>query len=115
MSRGREAFDSSPSGRMHDGAVNHHVVVNEFGGPCAIRKNSANGASDQQDITRSIDVEPLADITLVSQVKLIAGCGEDVCEPLPLKMLDDRSTDEASMASNVDRATPINRLVGLSA
>ena len=100
---------------MHDGAVNHHVVVNEFGGPCAIRKNSANGASDQQDITRSIDVEPLADITLVSQVKLIAGCGEDVCEPLPLKMLDDRSTDEASMASNVDRATPINRLVGLSA
>ena len=99
---------------MHDGAVNHHVVVNEFGGPCAIREFRQR-CRDQQDITRSIDVEPLADITLVSQVKLIASCGEDVREPLPLKMLDDRSTDEASMASNVDRATPINRLVGLSA
>ena len=69
---------------MHDGAVNHHVVVNEFGGPCAVRKNSADGASDQQDVTRSIAVEPLADITLVSQVELIAGCGEDVRKALPL-------------------------------
>ena len=51
MSRVEKLFDSSLIGRMHDGAVNHHVVVNEFGGPCAIRKNSANGASDQQDIT----------------------------------------------------------------
>ena len=67
---------------MHDGAVDHHVVVDELGRPRAVRHDAADRAGDEEDVLRPVRLEPVRHLGLIAEVELLALGRENVCEPL---------------------------------
>jgi hypothetical protein len=88
--------------RVHHGRVDHHVVVDELGGPGGVGHDAADGAGDEDDVLRPVGREPAVNRGLVAEVKLVPRGGEDVREPARLQAPHDRRADHAGMACDVD-------------
>src|SRR3954447_18437749 len=88
--------------RMHDRAVDHHVVVDELRRPGAVGEDAANGAGDEEDVVRSVGLEPVRHLGLVAKIELVSLRREDVGEALRLESPDDRGTNQPRMAGYID-------------
>ena len=87
---------------MHNGRVNHQVVVDELRRARAVREDPADGAGDEMHEVGPVGAEPVVDRGLVAQVELVATRGEDVAIAARLELADDRRADEAAMAGDED-------------
>ena len=65
---------------LNHGAVNHEVVVNEFGWARAVSQNSPHCSSNQEHIIRTIVFEPSIHCALIAQIELCASGRENVGE-----------------------------------
>jgi len=61
---------------MDHGGVNHQIVVDEFCAPSGVRQNATHGTGDEENILRPIEIEPLIDRRLVTQIKLLPSGGQ---------------------------------------
>ena len=63
---------------VDDGAVDHHVVVDELGGPGAVGHDAADRAGHEVHVLRPVGLEPVRHLGLVAQVELLraspSGC-----------------------------------------
>ena len=55
---------------MDDRAVDHHVVVEELGGPGGVGHDPADGAGDEEHILGPVGLEPVVHRGLIAQVEL---------------------------------------------
>ena len=63
---------------MHEGRVDHHVVVNELGRTGAVRHDAADGARDEEHVLGAVFFHPPVDRGLVAEVELTAPRQEQV-------------------------------------
>jgi hypothetical protein len=82
--------------------VDHHVVVNELGGPRRVRHDAADGAGDEINVLRSIGAEPIVDRRLIAEIELLARRGENVLEAKLLETANDRRANEAPVTGDED-------------
>ncbi len=95
-------------GRVHDGAMNHHVVVDELSGTRAIGEDATDGASDEKYITRPVGRKPVRHLALIAKVDLVSARGENIGESLVLKMPHQCRSDESSVSSDIDGGVSID-------
>ena len=87
---------------VHDGAVDHHVVVDELGRPGAVGHDPADRAGHEEHVLRPVRLEPVRHLGLIAQVELLTRGGEDVGEALGFESTNDGRTDQARVTGNVD-------------
>ena len=59
--------------RVHHGAVDHHVVVDELRRSRAVGHDSADRASDEEHVLGPVRLEPVRHLGLIAQVELVLG------------------------------------------
>ena len=94
---------------MHDGAVDHQVVVDELGGSGAVGHDAADRACDQVHVLRAIGAEPVVHRCLVAEIELVSSREEDVLVSTRLEATDNGRADEASVAGYEDSGVGGNR------
>ena len=85
---------------MHDGGVDHHVVVEKLGGPRRIGENPADRAGDQEDILGAVRPEPVVHGRLISEIELLARRRQQVGETVAAQPPQDCRTDKSAVAGN---------------
>src|SRR4029079_3552716 len=87
---------------MDHRGVDHHVVVDEFRGPRAVRHDAAHGSSDEKYELGTVGAKPVIHRCLIAQIELTARGGENILEPFRLETPDDCRPDEALMPRDID-------------
>src|SRR4029079_1740700 len=86
--------------RVHDRRVNQHVVVNELGGACRVREDAAHSSGNEEDIVGAIGTKPVTDGSLIAEIELIAGCGEQPGCTGPFESSNDGRANQPSATSD---------------
>ena len=73
-------FDAEEVRRVHHGGVDHHVVVDELGGPRRVRQDAADRAGDEKHVLGPIGPEPIVDRRLIAEIELLARRRQNVLE-----------------------------------
>ena len=94
-------------GGVHDGAVDHQVVVDELGRPGAVGENPADRARDEEHVVGSIGLEPVRHLRLVAQVDLRPPGCEDVGEAFGFESADERRPDQPAVTGHVHPSVSI--------
>ena len=102
-------------GGVHHGGVDHHVVVDELGGPRGVGEDAPHRPRHQEDVLRPGRPEPVVDRRLVAQVELLPGRGRDAGEALRVEPPRDGRPhqapvpghEDARVGAHLDHAAPI--------
>ncbi len=98
----QQPLDAVEMGGMNDGAVDHHVVVEEFGRTRRVRENAADRAGDEEHILGPVRPEPVVHRRLIAKIELLARRGQQILVAFGPQVPQDRRADEAAMARDKD-------------
>src|SRR6185503_20883819 len=87
---------------MHHRRVDHHVVVEELGGPCGIRQDTADGPCHEKDVLRTVRTEPVFHGGLIAKIQLVPCRRQQLIEPSTAQPARDGRANEATMARDED-------------
>ena len=82
---------------VHDGGVNHHVVVDEFSRPGRVGEDAADRAGGEKDVVGTVGAKPVVDGSLVAQIQLSAAGGQEVLVPARAEAAQNRRADQPSV------------------
>ena len=83
-------------------ALDHQVLVDEFGGVGVVGMDAAYFGGSEIDLIDALALEEGADGGLVGEIKFGVGSGDQVGVALGLQRPNDGGADHAAMAGDVD-------------
>ena len=87
---------------VHDGGVDHHVVVEEVGRSGGVGADAADGPRHQEHVLGPVGPEPVVHGRLVAQVELVPGGHQQVSVAEGSELAQQRAADEPAVAGHED-------------
>jgi hypothetical protein len=96
-------------GRVYDGGMDEHVVVDELGGTRGVREDPAHRAGDQKDILRPVGAEPVVNGRLIAKVQLIARGGQQVPTAVAFEPTQHGGAHQTAVTGNEDSCASFHK------
>gem|GEM_PF-5052186 len=100
----KQLFNPAAAGLVDDAGRDGQVVVNKIGRVGAVGQDPAHPGGGQEDVVRPFPLEEAGRLTLVPQVQLPAGAGNQAGAACFFQAAQDGRADQAPMAGNIDFA-----------
>ena len=104
----KQFLDAGLPGFMDHVALDHQVLVDEFGGVGVVGVDAADLGGSEIDLVDALALEKGADGGLVGQIKFGVGAGDQVGVTLGLQCPNDGGANHAAMAGDVDAGIEVD-------